>query len=111
MSLVNVKDGYPEKLSDKEIREEINKMRQYANGGGWKWEMIIAANSMIQSGQGELNDRFTKKTFYTMLILTSFSLLFAATAIIFSFRTDKTDLEWKDNEIKLLNKIEKNTSK
>lgn len=104
----NAKEGYPDKLSSKEIKEEINSLRRFANGGGYKPEYIIAANAMIQSGLTELNDRFGRKTFWMMFILTILSVIAALVSIYYSLRTDKSDLEWRNSEIILLQNINQN---
>jgi hypothetical protein len=108
---VTVKDGYPNKLTNQEIIEEMDKLRLYANGGGWRWDMIASANLMIQTGNTELNERFSRKNFYIMLWLTILSLIAAIGSIWFAIQTDRTDTEWRNSEIEILNKIENHTSK
>lgn len=107
----NVKEGYPGKLSSKEIQEEMVQLSRYANGGGYRADLIVAANSMIQSGQAELNDRFSRKAFWITLILTVLTIIAAGISIYFGFKTDRSDSEWRNTEIELLQSIEINTSK
>ena len=73
MANLDIKESYSTKLSDKEILEEISKLQGYSNGD-WKPEIIVAANAIIQSGQAELNSRFTKRSFWMMCVLILVSL-------------------------------------
>ncbi len=66
---------------------------------------------MIQSGLTELNDRFSRSTFWMMFVLTILSVAAGLVSIYFSSRTDKSDFEWKNSEIRLLQSISDNTKK
>lgn len=109
--MLNVKKGYPESLSDKEIKEEIEKNKIFANDGGYKPEIIIAANLIIQSGQTELNNRISKRYSCITLVLTILTVISAVISIYFGFYSNKSDSDWKKEEIELLKDINKNLIK
>ena len=104
--MINVKEGYPHKLSNKEIHKEIEKARKYANGGGYKSELIAAANSIIQTGQNELTNRFTKRYTGIITVLTILSLFSAGYAIYQNYQDTQLEKRWLEKEIDKLESIE-----
>lgn len=106
MAHLNVKEGYPDKLTNEEIREEIEGLKKYANGGGWKYEITIAANTMIQSGLSTINDRFRKWYSKVLLTLTIISIITAIVSVYFAFIDKNTDQEWQEEQIRQLKAIE-----
>lgn len=106
---LNVKEGFPNKLSNAEIITEMENLRILARGGGWRPDLIMAANAIIQTGDAELNNRFSQKAYRITLVLTIISVIAAIISIWFAIKSNSTDREWKEREIQLLEQIQSNT--
>ena len=106
-----LKKGYPYDIGPEEIKEEIKKLLPIALSTQTMHQFITAANALIQLGNTELNNRFSKKSFYMMLGLTVLSVLGGFLSIWYAIRTDKNDTAWRMQETQILQQIESNTAR